>query len=121
VTGVLYTADQNGRLYSFTGTTGFDGPLAEIPLSPVRTIGVTPDGRVFASAGEGISRLYRYSPAHQELADIGVAVSTLERRRYGYSFADVATGRDGELVFAEDDNLGHIWLYFPKITSDRRS
>ena len=25
------------------------------------------------------------------------------------------TGRDGEIIFGENDDLGHLWLYFPKI------
>ena len=49
--------------------------------------------------------------------NLGVAASVLERRRYGYQFGDAVTGRDGEIVFGEDDNGGHVWLYFPKITS----
>ena len=39
----------------------------------------------------------------------------LERRRYGYVFGDAATGRDGQIIFGEDDDLGHLWLYFPSI------
>lgn len=38
-----------------------------------------------------------------------------ERRRYGYVFGDVVTGRDGEIIFGENDNGGHVWLYFPRI------
>ena len=50
-----------------------------------------------------------------ELSTLGVAVSVLERRRYGYSFGDAAVGRDGQIFFGEDDDLGHLWMYFPKI------
>jgi hypothetical protein len=25
------------------------------------------------------------------------------------------TGRDGEIYFGEDDNLDHLWIYFPRI------
>ena len=45
----------------------------------------------------------------------GVAVSVVQRRRDGYAFAAAVTGRDGEIVFGEDDDLGHLWLYFPRI------
>jgi hypothetical protein len=24
-------------------------------------------------------------------------------------------GRDGQIIFGEDDDLGHLWLYFPRI------
>ncbi|MGA2074229.1 MAG: hypothetical protein ABSH52_12070 [Terriglobia bacterium] len=33
----------------------------------------------------------------------------------GYVFGDAVTGRDGEIVFGEDDDGGHLWLYFPRI------
>ena len=46
---------------------------------------------------------------------VGCAVSVLERRRYGYQFADAVVGRDGQLYFGEDDDLGHLWIYFPSI------
>jgi hypothetical protein len=49
------------------------------------------------------------------VTNIGVAASILERRRYGYEFADAVTGRDGEIIFGENDNGGHLWLYFPRI------
>ena len=49
------------------------------------------------------------------MSNLGVAVSVLERRRYGYVFGDAVTGRDGQIIFGEDDDLGHLWLYFPSI------
>jgi hypothetical protein len=42
-------------------------------------------------------------------------VSLFQRRRYGYVFGDAVTGRDGEIIFGEDDDGGHLWLYFPRI------
>jgi len=47
--------------------------------------------------------------------ELGCAVSVIERRRYGYEFGDAALGRDGQLYFGEDDDLGHLWIYFPRI------
>jgi hypothetical protein len=62
-----------------------------------------------------MSKLFCYDPAGQEVTHLGVAVSVFERRRYGYSFGDAVVGRDGEIVFGEDDDLGHLWLYYPRI------
>ena len=76
---------------------------------------VTLDGRLFGTMGEGMSKLFCYDPDSRQVAGLGVAVSVFERRRYGYAFGDAAVGRDGEIVFGEDDDLGHLWLYFPKI------
>ena len=30
-------------------------------------------------------------------------------------FGDAVTGRDGQIFFGEDDDLGHLWIYFPSI------
>jgi hypothetical protein len=76
---------------------------------------VTHDGRLFGFCGDGISRMFAYNPAERRITDLGVAVSFLERRRYGYLFADAVTGRDGQIFFGESDNLAHLWIYFPPI------
>ena len=49
------------------------------------------------------------------MSKLGVAVSVIEQRRYGYQFGAAIAGRDGEIVFGEDDNSGHLWIYFPKV------
>lgn len=111
----LYLADARGTLYRFDDKSGFSTPLATIPLTPIGAMAVTPDGRLFASAGDGIARLFCYAPSKQSVTDLGVAVSVMERRRYGYCFGDAVVGRDGEIIFGENDDLGHLWLYFPRI------
>lgn len=113
--GRLYTADDAGNLYSFAEGRGFSGKLGAARNAPVGPMAVTADGRVFGPCGEGIARLFCYNPATKTLGDLGCAVSVLERRRYGYVFGDAAVGRDGQLYFGEDDDLGHLWLYFPRI------
>ncbi|HIJ64833.1 MAG TPA: hypothetical protein HPP77_02695 [Candidatus Hydrogenedentes bacterium] len=113
--GLLYTADNTGRLFSFDEARGFSAPLGQTALTPVGPMAVTLDGRVFGFCGPEISRMFCYNPATADVADLGVAVSVIERRRYGYVFGDAVTGRDGEIVFGEDDDLGHLWLYFPRI------
>ena len=76
---------------------------------------VTHDGRVFGFCGAEMAKMFCYNPAARAVSNLGVAVSVLERRRYGYVFGDAVTGRDGQIFFGEDDDLGHLWLYFPKI------
>ncbi len=113
--GLLFTADGAGRIFSFDDKRGFSEPLGRAPHSPVGPMAVTLDGRLFGFCGEQMAKMFCYDPASREVTNIGVAASILERRRYGYEFADAVTGRDGELVFGEDDNGGHLWLYFPRI------
>lgn len=114
-TGLLYTADAGGRLFSFDEDKGFTGPLGQSPLAPVGPMAVTLDGRIFGFCGEEIAKMFCYDPRSREVSNLGVAVSVIERRRYGYVFGDAVTGRDGEIVFGEDDDGGHLWLYFPRI------
>ena len=117
VRGLLYLADDQGNLFSFSPTDGFSPRLGRTQVAPVETMAVTFDGRVFGFCGPELSRMFCYAPRRRELTDLGVAASVIERRRYGYTFGDAVTGRDGQIIFGEDDNLGHLWLYFPRIQS----
>ncbi len=113
--GMLYIADDEGRLFTFNEKEGFSSSLGQTDLAPVKTMSVTNDGRLFGACGEEISHLFTYNPRRNEIRDLGIALSTLERRRYGYLFSDSVVGPDGEIYFGEDDDLGHLWIYFPKI------
>lgn len=114
VDGKLYTADDDGYLFSLTAQ-GFSERLGQLPMAPVGPMAVTFDGRLFGVCGEGISNLFCYNPDTCDIDTLGVAVSVIERRRYGYTFGDAVTGRDGQIILGEDDDLGHLWLYFPRI------
>jgi hypothetical protein len=113
-TGLLFTADAAGRLFSFDENKGFRA-LGKTHLAPVGPLAVTPDGRLFGFCGEEMANLFCCDMVSGSVTNLGVAASVLEKRRYGYQFGDAVTGRDGEIVFGEDDNGGHVWLYFPKI------
>ncbi len=113
--GLLYTADGDGNLFSFDEQAGFSAPLGRTMLAPVGPWAVTHDGRLFGFCGAEMAKMFCYHPGRKEVTNLGVAVSVLERRRYGYVFGDAVTGRDGQIIFGEDDDLGHLWLYFPRI------
>ena len=113
--GLLYTADAGGNLFSFDEQTGFNGPLGRTMMAPVGPWAVTHDGRLFGFCGAEMARMFCYHPGPKQVTNLGVAVSVLERRRYGYVFGDAVTGRDGQIICGEDDDLGHLWLYFPRI------
>jgi len=117
--GLLYTADANGQLFAFDEERGFSASRGKTLLAPVGPMAVTFDGRVFGFCGPGIAKMFCYDPGGGEITNLGVAVSVFERRRYGYAFGDAVTGRDGEIIFAEDDDSGHLWLYFPRIQAAR--
>ncbi len=115
VGGKLYTADGDGNLFSFIEKEGFSEKLGRTRFAEISCMAVTYDGRVFGFCGEGISNMFCYNPDSGEVKDLGAAVSVLERRRYGYVFGDAVTGRDGQIFFGENDDLGHLWIYFPSI------
>lgn len=110
----LYVADAVGRLYSYAARGGF-ALRGKAPIAPIGPMAVTLDGRLYGTMGEGISKLFCFDPGQERLTSLGVAVSVFERRRYGYTFGDAVVGRDGEIVWGEDDDLGHLWLYFPSV------
>lgn len=110
----LYFADAEGRLFCLDRGQA-RGPLAQAKLAPITALAVTFDGRLFGFCGEGISRLFCFDPAAGTLRDLGAAVSTIQSRRYGYAFADAVTGTEGQIYFAEHDDGGHLWMYFPRI------
>jgi hypothetical protein len=115
-TGLVFTADATGRLFSFDEDKGFHS-LGKAHLAPVGPIAVTADGRIFGFCGTEMANLFCCDPASGGATNLGIAASVLEQRRYGYQFGDAVTGPDGEIVFGEADNGGHLWLYFPKIDS----
>jgi len=114
-TAILYTTDDTGQLFSFQDEAGFQGPLAKTPFLPVGPMAVTFDGRLFGFSGEGIAHFFIYDPETGVMEKHGMAVSFLERRRYGYQWGDAVTGKDGQIFFGEDDFMGHLWIYFPAI------
>jgi hypothetical protein len=117
--GRLYTADREGVLFAFEEKKGFSPALGRLPLAPAGPMAVTLDGRLFGACGDEISNLFSYTPQSGALKNLGVAVSVLERRRYGYVFGAAAVGRDGQIYLGENDDNGHLWIYFPRIQSFR--
>ena len=113
--GIRYTTDSSGQIYSFSETSGFSAPLAKAPLTPVGPMAVTIDRRMFGFCGAQMAKMFLFDTKTHEFALLGVAASVIQRRRYGYIFSDAVLGRDGEVVFGENDNGGHVWLYFPKL------
>ncbi len=111
--GILFTADDAGRIYAFDGK-GFRA-LGKAHLAPMGPMVVTPDGRIFGFCGDEMANMFVCDMTAGGPMNLGVAASVIEQRRYGYQFGDAVTGLDGELVFGEDDNSGHLWIYFPKI------
>jgi len=62
-----------------------------------------------------MSNKFVYDPRRESVRNLGVAISVLNRRRYGYEFSCAVTNRDGEIYFGENDRGGHLWVYFPTI------
>jgi hypothetical protein len=117
---VLYLADAGELLYSFTSSKGFTA-LGRTPIGPVGAMAGTFDGRLYGAMGAGMCKLFCYDPSLGTVAGLGVAVSVFERRSSGYTFGDAVLGRDGEIIFGEDDDRGHLWLYYPRIRKEGKA
>lgn len=104
-------ADVEGRITEWTDC-GLR-PRGRVPLTPVHALCRLPDGRIYASAGQDIAHWYVIAEEVGWARDLGVPVSTLTTRRYGLQFSHLMVGSDGEILAAEDDRNGHLWIYFP--------
>jgi hypothetical protein len=129
----MAVADPSGRLFLFKeGGAGQFKQVGQTHLAPVYAMAFALDGRIFGGCGDEIGNLFvcipgagaspttvappvGVSPTSAPARNLGVAASVLQQRRYMYQYGDAVTGRDGEIIFAENDNGGHVWLYFPKI------
>jgi len=111
--GGFVFSDGEGRIFEWSE--GRLRPRGRIPLPPVNALSRLPDGRIFASAGAEIAHWYVISEEAGWARDLGVPVSTLTTRRYGLQFSDLLVGSDSEILAAEDDRNGHLWVYFPAL------
>ena len=115
-----------GALYGGTTPDGFffriDTETTEVVplgkptrLDEINCLTIGNDGRVFGACGlaEDVGHLFCYDPQRGALRDLGVGVSTLTARQYGYHFRCMATGRDGEIYLGQHERVNHLWIYFP--------
>jgi hypothetical protein len=118
--GALFTADDAGRLFAFDEHEGFR-VLGKTDLAPVGAMAITSDGRLCGVCGDGIANLFCCDTQTGSVRNLGVVASIFQQRRYGYQFGAAITGPEGEIIFGENDNSGHLWLYFPRIASQARA
>jgi hypothetical protein len=115
VNGTLYLFDDEGGLHAIAADGAVRTHIAQAMATPVMAAAVTFDGRLFGVCGRPLSRYFTYEPGRDEIRDLGVMASTIERRRYGWEMSSAIVGREGEIVFGEEDDGGHLWLYFPRV------
>ncbi|MFA5859719.1 MAG: hypothetical protein WC955_11725 [Elusimicrobiota bacterium] len=113
--GTFYIADGKGSIYGINLKKRNVKKVTSAHLRPVKCMTITNDGRLYGFCGDGMTNLFVYTPRTGEYKNLGVAVSVLNLRRYGYEFSCAVTGHDGELMFGENDRGGCLWAYFPKI------
>lgn len=84
---------------------------------PAYAMSVTCDGRVFGVAGreKDAGRFFVYDPHEAELKDLGVCISCLGERTYGFRFQTALKWRDGAILLGEADQSSHLWIYFPSV------
>jgi hypothetical protein len=88
-------------------------------MQPIHAMATTPDGRLYGVTGDadGVGRLFLFDPQGPELRELGICVSVLGARVYGFTFRSAALWRDGALIFGEADAISHLWVYFPALAS----
>jgi len=116
--GGIHLASSDGTVFSVSRS-GRVKRLGVTHLAPVACLAAVPDGRLFGFCGNEISNLFVYEPWKGKFRDLGVALSVLNRRRYGYEFSCAVTNRDGHVLFGEGDRGGHLWILFPSLATGR--
>ena len=114
--GRMLWASPSGHIHAWSFSLKSVDHLGHIGLAPVSALAGLPDGRVYGFAGNEIAHWFRLDPGAAEARDLGVAVSVLSARRYGFEFSAILPGPGGELYCAENDRGGHLWLYLPPPT-----
>lgn len=114
--GRMLWATPSGHIYAWSLSLESVDHLGHIGLTAVSALAELPDGRVYGFAGQEIAHWFRLDPGAAEARDLGVAVSVLSARRYGFEFSAILPGPGGELYCAENDRGGHLWLYLPPLS-----
>jgi hypothetical protein len=111
--GHMLWATPSGQIHAWSPSHLAPDRLGSMGLAPVTALASLPDGRIFGFAGKEIAHWFCLEPGAKEACDLGVAVSVLSARRYGFEFSAILPGPGGELYCAESDRGGHLWMYLP--------
>jgi hypothetical protein len=119
VTGMLFGGTlPDGFLFSLDPATRQMRSLGKpVRQGVISCMAVGNDGRLFGIAGDAddICHLFVHDPRRGTLDDLGIPVSTLTLREYGYHFGCARVGRDGEIYFGQDERVNHLWVYYPRV------
>jgi len=119
VTGDIYGGSlPDGFLFRLDPATGETTALGKpTRCDEIHCLTVGHDGRVFGVAGgdDDIGHLFCYEPQRGSLRDLGIPVSTLTVRQYGYVFHAALTGPDGEIYLGQHERVNFLWIYYPPV------
>lgn len=89
----------------------------------IRSLAASKDGRIFGMAGRigDIGQFFVYEPQTRELRNLGVPLSAIEERRYGYEFDSAVTGPQGQIYLGEAEWQSRLFIYFPSYPEPRRA
>jgi len=118
-TGILYGGTTpDGYLFKFDPESRELVPLGKPTIhGSISCMSVGNDGRLFGMSGaeDDIAHMFSYDPRSGALSDMGIPVSSLTVREYGYHFSCAATGPNGEIFFGQGERINHLWVYFPSV------
>ena len=113
---IIYGANSDGYLFRFEPEKGrlvnLGKPVIELG---VRAIATTADGTVYGAGGGaeyGLAHLFRYQPA-SGYEDLGQLNSETYPFGVVVRVACAAVAADGVICIGEDDDISHLWIYYP--------
>ena len=116
-TGRLYVGDKADGLLYWLDPRTLETCLLGKPTSRIRirALAAAPDGRVFGMAGQDddVCQMFVYEPASRQLRNLGLPVSCVEEKRYGFNFQCAVAGPQGQIYFGESERSSRLFVYFP--------
>jgi len=116
-TGRFYVGDKADGLLYWLDPRTLETCLLGKPTNRIgiRALAATPDGRVFGMAGQGddVCQMFVYEPHSRQLRNLGLPLSCIEEKRYGFNFECAVTGPQGQVYFGESERSSRLFVYFP--------
>ena len=66
-----------------------------------------------AGQGDDVCQMFVYEPPTRQLRNLGLPLSCIEEKRYGFNFECAVTGPQGQVYFGESERSSRLFVYFP--------
>lgn len=113
----LLAALPDGQILVLDPRSEYTEPIARAPLPDIHCLAPLADGRVYGLCGSGIGHFFRIDLEEASCTALGAVATAVGSHRYAFTFSCADVTSEGVIVFGEDDRGGHLWTYYPPVSS----